>query len=157
MLRKIVRVGRRPAQEQTWSDDETIEGDETSQSDETDGKKSNEDESSGSINEETWVEWIQRATYIAEVAAAKVKVTDWVGGQRKRKWGLAGHTMRREDGRWSRAVLDWRPQGTRKVGHPITRWTDSLDSFADAWKFDWKQKATNRVAWARWANRFATT
>eukprot|EP00973_Karenia_brevis_P002922 398683-Karenia_brevis.AAC.1 len=51
------------------------------------------------VFEESWHEWICRATHVSEAAAAKFNVTDWVREQRIRKFNLAGHTARRHDGR----------------------------------------------------------
>jgi hypothetical protein len=142
MLRKIVKVGRRPLKNDSWSDEGTHD------------EASDDDDSTDSDMGETWVEWIKRATKTAEELSAKAKVTDWIEGQRKRKWGFAGHTMRRDDGRWSRLLLEWRPIGNRSVGHPKTRWTDVLEQFSDYWNFIWQDKAQSRLAWARWTIKF---
>ena len=61
--------------------------------------------------EETWVQWVTRATKIVEKEANMANITNWVEGQKRRKWGLAGHTVRRDDGRWSPTGLDWEPAG----------------------------------------------
>ena len=51
---------------------------------------------------------------------------------RKRKWVWAGHVARKEDGRWSTAVLGWKPHGTRKFGRPLTRWKQDIRGFVEA-------------------------
>ena len=72
--------------------------------------------------EESWVEWMKRTT-----GALKEDIDEWVAAQRRRKWRWAGHTARRDDGRWSTKILDWLPEnGRRKVGHPVKKWTDDL-------------------------------
>jgi hypothetical protein len=40
----------------------------------------------------------------------------------KRKWKWIGHTLRKPTSNNTRAALEWNPQGTRKRGHPKTRW-----------------------------------
>jgi hypothetical protein len=146
MLRKIVRVGRKPelrnADTEEMSKSSTEDGSDTSNSQSCSGQ-------------DTWVEWIRRATGIAEKEAKRNKGTDWVEGQRRRKWGLAGHTMRRDDGRWSRLIFDSEPDGKRRVGHPVTRWTDALDKFSAQKHFIWTSKAAQRKAWSYWGNLFA--
>ena len=80
------------------------------------------------------MEWVSRATRIAEEHMRKAGVDDWVAAQRKRKWDYAGQVARREDGRWSTKLLAWEPaEGKRKRGHPKLRWRDDLDAF-------WQQK-----------------
>ena len=43
---------------------------------------------------ESWIEWIQRTTWMAEGQLSKTGIDDWVVGQRKRQWRFAGHTAR---------------------------------------------------------------
>ena len=59
------------------------------------------------IAEETYVEWIKRATAISEMHLKTSGVEDWVSGQMQRKYRLAGHLSRRIDGRWSIQMFDW--------------------------------------------------
>ena len=76
-----------------------------------------EEEEEDAVNE-SWVEWVQRATHIAELAARKYQVTDWAAAHLSRKWRLAGHTARRTDHRWSTVALDFCVEGgVRRVGH----------------------------------------
>jgi hypothetical protein len=77
---------------------------------------------------ESWVEWMKRTTGALEEQLKKADIDEWVAAQRRRKWRWAGHTARRDDGRWSTMILDWLPEnGCRKVGHPARRWTDDLN------------------------------
>ena len=79
---------------------------------------------------ENWVDWIKRATTIAEYQLEKVRLEDWVTGQRRRQFRWAGHVARRADNRWSYRVLDWRPSyGRRTVGRPRRRWADAINDF----------------------------
>ena len=82
-----------------------------------------------------WHEWIQRATDKIESYSERWGIDDWVHKVRKRIFEWAGHVARREDDRWSTAMLYWHPdrglrfqeegQG-RKQARPATRWEDSL-------------------------------
>ena len=65
---------------------------------------------------EPWVDWIRRATGLAELHLHKAGAEDWIGGHTRRKWRWAGHLARKDDDRWSKKSLDWTPPGTRKVG-----------------------------------------
>ena len=91
---------------------------------------------------ESWVAWIRRTTRDVEEYFQNMGGEDWVIEQKRRKWKWAGHTARRCDGRWSRALLDWIPDGRRTKGRPITRWCDPLTKLfkaghlpQDFWKF----------------------
>ena len=102
--------------------------------------------------EESWVDWIQRCTRIVEHQLGKAGVDDWVAAQRRRKWRLAGHTARRQDGRWSETLLDWEPIcGHRSRGHPPKRWTNDLDAFFfhldGVPRWIWKATAQDREKW----------
>eukprot|EP00973_Karenia_brevis_P036107 4978963-Karenia_brevis.AAC.1 len=75
-----------------------------------------------------------------------------------RKLNLAGHTSRREDGRWSTKLLTWRPQGCRAVGHPVTRWRDAIKDFHTAtcgWMIPWQESASKRGWWKQLGVGFA--
>eukprot|EP00973_Karenia_brevis_P039195 5413386-Karenia_brevis.AAC.1 len=85
---------------------------------------------------EAYVDWIRRATRISEGQFQKAGLEDWVQLQRRWKFRWAGHTARREDGRWAKAVLSWQPsKGSRGPGHPTRRWGDALDGFF-SYQFD---------------------
>ena len=46
-------------------------------------------------------------------------------------------------------MLDWEPKGgSRRVGRPLARWEDSLDSFAQARGINWKRIAVDRILWS---------
>lgn len=106
--------------------------------------------------EESWVEWIQRTTGVALKEAEKAKVPDWIPEQRRWKWQWAGHLMRRTDSRWSTTTLLWTPiGGQRRVGHPITRWADSIEAMLNHCGEKWAALAFDRNAWAGKAADFA--
>ena len=78
---------------------------------------------------ERWVKWFCRTTREAEDAMAKVDLPDWVEEQRRRKWRWCGHVCRMQDGRWTRKVWDWIPDGARLQGRPCSRWIDKILKF----------------------------
>ena len=57
----------------------------------------------------------------------KAGVSDWVSATEQQIWRLAGHISRRDDGRWSTAILDWLPEGgNRGAGRPVKRWEEDI-------------------------------
>ncbi|CAH2236034.1 jg7325 [Pararge aegeria aegeria] len=75
----------------------------------------------------------------------RTRVTDITQRVAKLKWQLAGHIVRRRDGRWGPKVLEWQPRtGKRSVGRPPTRRTDDLRRVAGS---RWIQAAQNRGIW----------
>ena len=82
-------------------------------------------------------------------------MADWVSEQKRLKWRWAGHVARRDDGRWSRRLLDWVPSaGARRVGRPSRRWEDDLRAFGRSIGQDWEQIAQNRETWAELEDQF---
>ena len=84
---------------------------------------------------EPWHEWIQRATRKVEGFSKSWGIDDWIHLARKRIFNLAGHVSRRDDNRWSTAMLDWLPpRGAlfqesgmgRRQSRPNIRWEDRL-------------------------------
>ena len=102
---------------------------------------------------EDWVAWIRRATKEAEKSAREYGCPDWVEEITRRKYRWAGHVARREDGRWTREVLDLTLSGSRAANRPHIRWSDSLNQFfygaavAAVGFGSWTQKAQNREEW----------
>lgn len=93
--------------------------------------------------EETWAEWIQRATGIPEAKAKECHISNWADTQRDRMWEWAGHVMRRE---------------YRKQGHPPKRWADRLDrhmkhhmNFRPG---EWVMLTPDREVWRSWKSDF---
>ena len=111
---------------------------------------------------ETWVEWIRRCTHIVEHHLKQASIDDWVVAQRRRKWRFAGHTARRDDNRFSEAVLGWEPPFShRGRGHPSRRWTDDLDAFfyhlLGTPRWIWKAAALDREEWHRHEEEFVAS
>ena len=101
---------------------------------------------------ETWVDWVKRATHLAEKSAGSSGVECWVVGQKRRTFRWAGHVARLTDKRWTYQALLWQPaSGKRAVGRPTKRWTDQLEC---VWNYmpgilneDWKIIALERSTW----------
>ncbi|KAE9414420.1 hypothetical protein Angca_002748, partial [Angiostrongylus cantonensis] len=54
---------------------------------------------------------------------SKTKDAVLYGKQSKIRW--AGHVMRMNDNRWTRAVSDWIPRDVKRTaGRPLTRWSE---------------------------------
>ena len=108
------------------------------------------------LADEGFVDWIKRATAIAETAMISACVDSWVTTQAKRHWAWAGRVCRLTDSRWTNKILYWDPPIARKPGRPRVRWADALDDF---WKSNgrvepWKQTARNNATWARLGSAF---
>ena len=107
---------------------------------------------------ETWVDWIQRVTRTAVEELGKLGLKEWVLEQRQRKFDWAQKVAKMDDHRWAKALLLWKPDGTRKVGHPKLRWDDCfVELFAgqDAQSAqDWIIYAHDNDTWNAAARRF---
>ncbi|KAE9421072.1 hypothetical protein Angca_008767, partial [Angiostrongylus cantonensis] len=54
---------------------------------------------------------------------SKIKYAVLYTKQSKIRW--AGHVMRMDDNRWTRAVSDWTPRDVKRTaGRPLTRWSE---------------------------------
>ena len=150
MLRKIVQVGRRVQENSSAGGDCS--------------SSSSSSSSSGSslASEdllEPWLDWFRRSTHTADELAVRHGVCDWVEECRRRKWKLAGHTLRRTDGRWSTRLLNWIPNaGHRDVGHPAQRWSDELAVFHKRLYGNpyWSVAAMERETWNMLEEDFAS-
>ena len=146
MLRKMIGAPRKQVEKDSASSVTSSNG--GTQIDEDEDADEKEEE--GKCDKESWVDWVRRVTHNAEEHLRKAKISDWITEQRRRKWRFAGHTARREDARWTKELLGWRPDGTRFAWRPLTRWTDVLDKF---WKSlgkkagGWLNEAQNRKKW----------
>ena len=162
MIRKMCACGRQSRAEQQEGEEESSEEEVGSSSgtessvDDGDGQEEDEEEEEDAL--EPWHEWVQRVTRFAEGAMKAAGVLDWVVAVRQQIWRLAGHIARREDGRWSRALLDWMPGEKRDVGRPLKRWEQDIESLfqtcADAKPRDWRIAATCREEWASYEQEF---
>jgi hypothetical protein len=109
--------------------------------------------------EETWVEWVQRATRFVETTMRTAGVEPWIVAQRRKKGMWAGHIARMSDGRWTSQALAWEPaHGVRTVGRPMLRWTDCFDQFFKRqWGSEpgsWESFAQSRSDWKQYEDEF---
>ena len=104
------------------------------------------DLSDGSSVLEPWVDYVRRATHLAEGIMNKFGSECWAPLQRRRKWRFAGRVARNPDKRWTKRLLYWKPTlgGGRSVGRPVTRWTDDLEQYAGG---KWMDHAMDPRLW----------
>ena len=95
---------------------------------------------------EDWVDFVKRTAHRVDTISENAGMEDWVRMYRRRKWRFAGITARRQDNRWSKLILSWRPNfGVgRSRGAPVTRWSDQLEKFAGG---EWMQLAADIAQW----------
>jgi hypothetical protein len=157
MLRWMIGIGRRRVQTNL---DQSSDSDDSNEEYEDDDAEEADEQDPFEEGKEEWVDWIRRATSIAEASLKRAGIDDWVVAQRRRKFKWAGHVARRTDGRWGTLILDWTPHaGSRRVGRPRNRWTDSLVqyfSFSDLGVDSWRYLALDRASWQEHETAFAT-
>ena len=80
------------------------------------------------LGDETWVEYIKRATKRSEDIMTTYGSTNWVQLHHTRKNQFAGKVALQEDQRWNKLLLEWQPMHGRgrQPGRPMKRWTDDL-------------------------------
>ena len=109
---------------------------------------------------ETWVDWLIRTTSIAEDAFKRARIPNWITEQRRRLWCFAGHTARRQDGRWNRLLLKWKPRRTcRLPWRPTTRWSDQIDKYWSSHEVEaggWIGCAQDRRRWEQCEAEFVS-
>ena len=97
------------------------------------------------------MEWIQRATQVAESVLTSSGGESWVVAQRRRKWRWAGRVAKMSDGRWTHETLLWEPtNGQRSVGRPALRWSDAFVSYfatIDGLDAEWYLLAQDAASW----------
>ena len=98
------------------------------------------------VHLESWVEWKQRTTNHVLHILNKLKMLEWPEEQRRRQWRWAGEVARRQDGRWTKRVLHWVPDGQRRRGRPATRWDGRLIEYFKGSE-NWWKVAKDRVHW----------
>ena len=114
--------------------------------------------------DEDWVDWVKRATRVAETHAAAAKVESWVDSHLRLKWNWAGKIMNMSPERWARRVTVWRDSewspwqltgasayGTRPIrsraGH-FQRWENELCQYAASiGEQSWQSIALDKSLW----------
>jgi len=104
--------------------------------------------------DQDWVAYMQESADRVATMSAQLDMIDWVEHYRRRKWRLAGSLARCGDARWSRQILEFKPNcgHGRSAGRPKTRWSDQLEAFAGG---DWLALATDADRWEAAEDVFA--
>ena len=79
---------------------------------------------SGRAPDESYVDWIKRATHHAEQEYERFGFPTWLQAQEVRKSKLLQKLQECTDRRWGSLALKWDPLGRRSTGRPAKRWTD---------------------------------
>ena len=74
------------------------------------------------------------------------KIIDVLKFSKKMKWKWAGHVQRYTDGRWTKKIETWNPDGNRKPGRPKVRWKDEIQEEAGLF---WRKKCQDRKKWKK--------
>jgi hypothetical protein len=90
------------------------------------GRKRKVDNDTGEI--ESWVEWVQQATFEVRETMRKYEIPDWILEQRQRVRLWNQRVTETTDHRWTNILLHWCPSGRRSRGHPLKRWQDQLQT-----------------------------
>jgi len=103
---------------------------------------------------ENWVQFVQNSAHSVDRISETHGLKCWVHTYRLRKWQFAGQLARQQDHRWSRQILEWKPNGGlgRSQGAPKTRWEDQIVNLAGG---NWMQLATDENLWAEAGDVFA--
>ena len=103
---------------------------------------------------ENWVQFVQNSAHSVDRISETHGLKCWVHTYRLRKWQFAGQLARQQDHRWSRQILEWKPNGGlgRSQGAPKTRWEDQIVNLAGG---SWMQLATDENLWAEAGDVFA--
>ena len=84
----------------------------------------------GEIDEEDWIEYMERSTATAIDRMKADKIPCWIG---RMKWRLAMRIATLPDERWTKKAAKWKPglstkyQTNRPVVRPKKRWEDEID------------------------------
>ena len=109
---------------------------------------------SSESEQEDWVDYMKRSTHELKAMSVEFGLEDWAVAYRRRKFRFAGRTARQTDNRWTRATVEWIPNGGvgRSPSRPVTRWSDDLEKYAGG---DWQNTASDRKLWAILEEGFA--
>ena len=102
---------------------------------------------------------MQETTKECRKELQKHKVTNWVNGQRSRQFGMAGHVIRKTDGRWAKALINWykgKPKGRNTTSH---YWEHDIEAWMRQ-KFPLDHSTLQQLAkdlekWTKWRYEYA--
>ena len=80
----------------------------------------------GRKHQESYVDWLIRATHYSENLAVKHGIESSVTLQVQRKLALHSKISGCADSRWAQVLLDWESLCARCPGRPRMRWKDAL-------------------------------
>ena len=98
-------------------------------------KDTGEEIDTGGIDEDDWIEYSKRSTYIAVERMRTAKIPCWIETHRRMKWRVAMRLASLPDERWAKRAAEWNPglsikhQIYRPVGRPKKRWEDEINDF----------------------------
>ena len=76
----------------------------------------------------SWEEAGHQCKRRVERAMTVYKVSDWLEVIDTTRWNILRRVYNERNG-WPSLAIRWRPEGSRRVGRPRTKWTDSIDHF----------------------------
>ena len=94
-----------------------------------------EENDTTSIEEEDWIEYIERSTEEAVKKMESAKIRCWNKTHKKMKWKLALRIATSPNDRWLRKAADWNPElstryrTNRAIGRARKRWEDDINEF----------------------------
>ena len=120
---------------------------------------------SGRAPDETWLEWIQRATTRANNFARRASTPRWETEHYRMKWNWAGNVARRSEESWLKRTTTWRDSCGQSlvdaVGlnrplspstRPCVRWEDAMRRFCTSKSLDpWTVLAQSKPEWDKHA------
>ena len=87
------------------------------------------------IEQEDWIEYIQRSIYEAMEKMENAKIRCWNKTHKRMKWRLALRIANLPSERWLVKAADWNPEFSSKyktngaIGRPRRRWEDDINEF----------------------------
>eukprot|EP00973_Karenia_brevis_P036648 5050595-Karenia_brevis.AAC.1 len=84
---------------------------------------------------EPWVDFIKRATRVAETHIDRCKIQEWHVHHLRKTWKWAARVAQQPTDRWSKQVALWAPQlhnpqrALRPQARPRKRWDDTINTF----------------------------
>ena len=106
---------------------------------------------------EPWIEYIKRATRIAEQMASRLYIEEWTAALWKRQWRWAHRVATQSRNRWSSLAARWDPSihdprpVRRQQSRPKKRWDDDIQHFLETTcqgnGINWLDKACDTHRW----------
>ena len=83
-----------------------------------------------------WIQYLQQSAQKVEEAMANANIHEWIPKQKSRARKLLLKTFRAADGRWTQAVLYWKPEidnmyARRQRGGQFAKWSQQFEDYDD--------------------------